>query len=531
MGFIQRMGVAKRISFMMAVVLVLSAGLVGFSLWVVSGQQALIDNLGKVQADKIRLSQRWDANIREAVARWNSVAFSSDPELFKQTREATLAISTDTNEVQKRMLELEDSAEGKRIVEEMNRARAIWLASRDKVRAAIEASDFAKASELGMGEFAQVSTAYKAVSARYAAYQVTDAARESEAASATTRRFVTILTGLLVLLVLVTVFLAWRLTTSIVRPLQDAVQAAQAIAQGDLTNHLEATGNDEPSQVIRAMSEMQQALSALVSRVKSSTDSIEVAASEVATGNMDLSNRTEQTASNLQQASASMGEIASSVSTNADNARQAQSLASEASTVAVRGGEAVAQVVSTMRDIATSSQKINDIIGTIDGIAFQTNILALNAAVEAARAGEQGRGFAVVASEVRALAQRSASAAKEIKTLIADSTQRVSSGSALVEQAGNTMDEVVGSVQRVSQLIGDIAAATTEQSQGVAHVNSSVGALDQMTQQNAALVEESAAAASSLKEQADQLAAAIGVFRLSGATGARRSPPALGHKG
>jgi methyl-accepting chemotaxis protein len=302
---------------------------------------------------------------------------------------------------------------------------------------------------------------------------------------------------------------------SICRPIREAETLADAIAQGDLADrHVDTGGHDEAAHLLQALSTMQGSLRQIVTQVRASTDSISTASAEIATGNQDLSARTEQTASNLQQAASSMEQLTGTVKQSADSARQADQLASSAAEVAARGGKVVSQVVSTMDEINASSKKIADIIGVIDGIAFQTNILALNAAVEAARAGEQGRGFAVVAGEVRNLAQRSAEAAKEIKSLIGASVEKVDSGSKLVADAGKTMQEIVSSVQRVTDIIGEITAASTEQSDGISQVNTSVVQLDQMTQQNAALVEESAAAAESLKDQSVRLSEAVSVFRL-----------------
>jgi methyl-accepting chemotaxis protein len=292
---------------------------------------------------------------------------------------------------------------------------------------------------------------------------------------------------------------------------------AQRIAEGDLSTDIEVNGNTDAAQVLRSLQTLQAELRRSISAIRSGADGVTVAASEIATGNADLSARTEQTASNLQTAASSMAQLNATVRQSADSAAQANQLASSAAAVAQRGGQVVSQVVSTMDEINTSSKKIADIIGTIDGIAFQTNILALNAAVEAARAGEQGRGFAVVAGEVRSLAQRSAEAAREIKSLIGSSVERVETGARLVQDAGSTMGEIVSSVQRVSDIIGEISAAATEQSAGIGQVNGSVVQLDQMTQQNAALVEESAAAAESLKEQAGRLAGAVSSFRLGDA--------------
>ncbi|HEY9064465.1 MAG TPA: methyl-accepting chemotaxis protein, partial [Burkholderiaceae bacterium] len=300
-------------------------------------------------------------------------------------------------------------------------------------------------------------------------------------------------------------------TSTIVGPIVAARQVAQTIAEGDLTRPIEADGQDEAAELLGALKAMQASLQRLVGQVRHSSDSIGTASAEIAAGNQDLSNRTEQTASSLQQAAGSMSQLTGTVRQSADSARQANQLAASAAEVAARGGAVVSQVVSTMDEINASSKKIADIIGVIDGIAFQTNILALNAAVEAARAGEQGRGFAVVAGEVRSLAQRSAEAAKEIKGLIGTSVDKVESGSKLVADAGQTMTEIVASVQRVTDIIGEITAATSEQSEGIGHVNGAVVQLDQMTQQNAALVEESAAAAESLKMQAQQLVAAVAV--------------------
>jgi methyl-accepting chemotaxis protein len=302
---------------------------------------------------------------------------------------------------------------------------------------------------------------------------------------------------------------------SICRPVDEARRLAERIATGDLTSSVDTSGRDEPAALMRALDAMQQSLGGIVGQVRNASESIQVASSEVASGNADLSGRTEQAASNLQQTAASMEQLTGTVRQSADSARQANQLAASAAEVAQRGGSVVSQVVSTMDEINASSKKISDIIGTIDGIAFQTNILALNAAVEAARAGEQGRGFAVVAGEVRSLAQRSAEAAKEIKALIGTSVEKVGSGSRLVADAGATMTEIVASVRRVSDVIGEITAASNEQSEGIGQVNSAVTQLDQMTQQNAALVEESAAAAESLRQQAGLLAQAVGTFKVT----------------
>ena len=303
----------------------------------------------------------------------------------------------------------------------------------------------------------------------------------------------------------------------VARPLQQLTRAVTALSAGDLTQPFHSEQRDEIGHLIREVESLRGQFQQTLGSVRNSVDSITNASSEIATGNQDLSARTEQTASNLQQAASSMEQLTGTVKQSADSARQANQLASSAAEVAARGGAVVSQVVSTMDEINASSKKIADIIGVIDGIAFQTNILALNAAVEAARAGEQGRGFAVVAGEVRNLAQRSAEAAKEIKSLIGASVESVDSGSKLVADAGKTMQEIVGSVQRVTDIIGEISAASSEQSDGIGQVNTAVVQLDQMTQQNASLVEQSAAAAESLKEQAVKLTEVVSVFRLTAA--------------
>ena len=322
--------------------------------------------------------------------------------------------------------------------------------------------------------------------------------------------------GLLVLMLALGAALAWAVTRSITVPVAEAVQTARRVAAGDLTSRIEPRGRDELAVLLTALREMNEGLVRIVSQVRMSSDSIATGSVQIANGNADLSQRTEEQASNLEQTAASMEQITATVKQNADTARQAAQLATSATQVAQAGGEAAGEVVRTMEKISTSSRKIADIIGVIDGIAFQTNILALNAAVEAARAGEQGRGFAVVASEVRSLAGRSATAAKEIKQLIGESVETVAAGVALVGGAGKTMGEIVGQVRRVNDLIGEISAASNEQSQGISQIGDAVTQLDTVTQQNAALVEQSAAAADSLKHQAARLAETVAVFRIEG---------------
>ena len=333
--------------------------------------------------------------------------------------------------------------------------------------------------------------------------------------------------GLAVVIAVVLLSFSVFVASQLRRRVAQAQQVAERVRDGDLTQPVRNDGRDEFTSLLSALDAMQTSLTRVVSDVRMSADSVSTASAEIAQGNADLSGRTEQQASALEQTSASMEELGSSARQNADNARQANQLAASASSVAVQGGEVVSQVVQTMKDINDSSRKISDIIGVIDGIAFQTNILALNAAVEAARAGEQGRGFAVVAGEVRNLAQRSAEAAKEIKGLIMASVERVEQGTTLVDQAGSTMQEVVTSIRRVTDIVGEISSASTEQNAGVSQVSEAVSQMDQTTQQNAALVEESAAAAASLQTQAQQLVQAVSVFKLGGHVASPRSAPTL----
>ncbi|MYM24580.1 HAMP domain-containing protein [Duganella sp. FT135W] len=316
------------------------------------------------------------------------------------------------------------------------------------------------------------------------------------------------------------------ITRSITVPLSGAVEVAQKVAAGELTSQVQVEGQDETSELLQALKDMNESLAKTVGDVRTGTELISTASQEIAFGNADLSARTESQASSLEETASSMEELTSTVKQNADNARQANQLAVTASSVAEKGGTVVSQVVETMGSITASSRKIADIISVIDGIAFQTNILALNAAVEAARAGEQGRGFAVVASEVRNLAQRSAGAAKEIKELISDSVEKVDAGSKLVDEAGQTMDLIVTSIRQVADIMGEITAATQEQSNGIEEVNQAISQMDEMTQQNAALVEEAAAAAESMQEQAELLSQAVSIFKLSHDDAARRAAPA-----
>jgi methyl-accepting chemotaxis protein len=359
---------------------------------------------------------------------------------------------------------------------------------------------------------------YKKLIAEQIKFQNDIARTSGEEAAQTYENTRLLMAGLAAAILAVSGALAYWITISITRPLARALTVATTVAAGDLSSRIEVQGKDEVGQLLAALKSMNDSLALTVGSVRTGTETIATAAAQVAAGNQDLSARTEQQASSLEETASSMEELTSTVQQNADNARQAHSLASTASNVAERGGVVIAKVVETMGQINASASKIADIISVIDGIAFQTNILALNAAVEAARAGEQGRGFAVVATEVRNLAHRSAAAAKEIKTLIEASTHAVTDGSELVQQAGTTMSELVDSVTRVTDIMSEINAASAEQSAGIAQINLAITEMDTVTQQNAALVEEAAAASESMQEQAGNLAQVVSVFKLGAST-------------
>ncbi|WP_175995287.1 methyl-accepting chemotaxis protein [Burkholderia vietnamiensis] len=382
--------------------------------------------------------------------------------------------------------------------------------------AAARAGDMAAYHAIADTKISPMFVAFdQTASAVIAALQKRAEDRQAATQSRISLMIVLISAGIAIAFVVV-IAIRFMLRGLIVKPLEDAIAHFERIAGGDLTQPVTVFSNNEIGRLFGGIKRMQDAVTGMVQAVHRGTESIDVGAREIATGNTDLSQRTEQQAASLQETASSMEQLTGTVRQNAENARQASQLAVNASDIATQGGDVVGQVVSTMQDIATSSGKIVDIIGTIEGIAFQTNILALNAAVEAARAGEQGRGFAVVAGEVRSLAQRSASAAKEIKQLIGDSAEKVESGSALVARAGTTMDEIVQAVRRVTDIMGEISAASEEQSTGIEQVNRAVGQMDSVTQQNAALVEQAAAAAASLEEQTRQMKAIVAEWRVAG---------------
>jgi methyl-accepting chemotaxis protein len=469
--------------------------------------------LGGQKAELLVLTQAWQRAIESNAARSSVVFFATNPAVLERTQAEMKATSEALTPKIKRIAELVELPEAKAMIEAITREREAYSTLRAEMIKRHAAGEDVSAEVIRRVQPA--AQAYLGSVVALAEFQskqidVTLAHMEESAAAGLRAMIACLALGLLA-----GAGLAWAITRSVVRPLREAQATAEAIAQGDLTTAIETRSGDEVGQLTQAMARMQHALRDIVSSVRGSSEQIATGSNQIATGNVDLSQRTEEQASSLQETAASMQQLTSTVRMNSDAAREASELAGTASSLAAQGGKAVGQAVQTMEAITASSRQIADIITVIDGIAFQTNILALNAAVEAARAGDQGRGFAVVASEVRNLAQRSADAAKEIKSLIHNSVQTIETGSSQVVDAGRTMDDVVAQVARVNELIARISSASQEQSQGIGQVGTAVTQLDQATQQNAALVEQSAAAAESLRLQAARLVEAVGIFTLS----------------
>ncbi|MBG6070474.1 MULTISPECIES: methyl-accepting chemotaxis protein [unclassified Polaromonas] len=506
--------IGTRLSSGFALVLLMMASLI---VVVLSNLNSIGDsNADMVKKDwvKAEAANTINATIRANARRTMELFFAQDAAQTNTINERIKSNAKTINDAVQVLETLMTTDEGKSLLADFKEKRARYLQSMDKSIKMLAQFNKAEAIQVLNNETLPALDAVQDNVTRIVALQrkiveVSGADVEQRVASTST-----LMIGLGLLAVLLGSAFAFWITRSITNPLKQAVLVAQKVAAGDLTSDIEVRTQDETGQLLQALKDMNTSLTGIVGQVRIGTDTIATASSQIAAGNLDLSSRTEEQASSLEETAASMEELTSTVKQNADNARQANQLAVSASSVAVRGGAVVSQVVDTMGAINTSSRKIVDIIGVIDGIAFQTNILALNAAVEAARAGEQGRGFAVVAAEVRNLAQRSAAAAKEIKTLIGDSVDKVEEGSKQVAEAGRTMDEIVDSVKRVTDIMAEITAASQEQTQGIEQINQAITQMDQVTQQNAALVEEAAAAAQSLQEQAAGLSQVVSVFRL-----------------
>jgi methyl-accepting chemotaxis protein len=514
--FLNNLSIARRLALVLAAMLALSLVTSLFAFLTLRNLGAEVSALVSDNLKVERAAADWVRYASEGTDRSSAIARSSDPSLGDYFADSTAQLTILASARQKIVEEGSDTPEEKALFQRVAEARKTFLASRDTIKRLREAGDAAGAKREFEDRFEKISRDYIAGIEAVAEQQrhEVDVIAQRIDRERTSTSILLAASGAASLAI--GALLAWLLSRSITGPLSRAEAMARTIAQMDLTDRASASyANDETGRLLRSIDTMRGALTNTLLQVRVVVDGISTASAQIATGNQDLSARTEHTAGNLEETAASMEELTATVRHSADTALQANQLAVSAGEVARRGGEVVAQVVTTMDEINASSKRIADITGVIDGIAFQTNILALNAAVEAARAGEQGRGFAVVASEVRSLAQRSANAAKEIKALIGASVEKVDSGTRLVADAGTTMDEIVASVQRVSDIIGEISSASNEQSKGIAEVNASVSNLDQMTQQNAALVEESAAAAESLKNQAVTLNEVLRGFKLA----------------
>ncbi len=504
-------------------ILLLLVCVAGLGIYSMAKSDAALRHIVEVNVKKSAYLEKMEGSVHIVSRVIRTIALLSDENAANAQRQKILDVRKTYNDafdaLEKMPLDEEDKGHIAKIKEFQLAARAlnekfIELAKTDKDAAV----------QFLLKDVVPANNHWQEAMEEFGELQRQDNLKDEEAAIENYQAARLVMLVLSTLALLAGVLFGWLISRSITQPIGAAVKIAQTVAVGNLTSQIEVNSHDEVGELLQALKDMSVSLQTIVSQVRAGTESISSASTQIASGNMDLSSRTEQQAGSLEETASSLEELTSTVQQNSDNARQASSLAKTASDVAGRGGEVVSEVVDTMTSINESSRKIVDIISVIDGIAFQTNILALNAAVEAARAGEQGRGFAVVASEVRNLAQRSASAAKEIKALISDSVEKVDAGSRLVARAGNTMNEVVESVKRMTDVVAEIAAATQEQTTGLSQINIAVSEMDTVTQKNAALVEEAAAAAGAMQDQARALAKLVSTFIIDGAQSLTASP-------
>ncbi|WP_422014242.1 methyl-accepting chemotaxis protein [Roseateles sp.] len=512
-----KLSIGKRLAAGFALVLALAACVIALASWRLASTAAATRQMMDEPLTKERLLSDWNRNINAGVRRTIAIAKSADTSLVQLFAEDQAQSTKSSSELQKRIEALIRSPEERALFDEVAKARKVYIDSREEI-VKLKKDGQAEAADRQLTEvFVPGSKVYLARMQDFLDHQrasIDKTGQEIDAANSSGR---VLLAALGVVMLALGVVAAWRITRNITARLAAANELAERVADGNLMRSGQgmAATDDEIGRLQTTLRRMRETLAETIGGIRDVAESINTASAEIASGNQDLSARTEKAASSLEETASAMEELTGTVQHSAASAGQANTLATSAASVAQRGGEVVAQVVSTMDEINASSRRIADIIGVIDGIAFQTNILALNAAVEAARAGEQGRGFAVVASEVRSLAGRSADAAKEIKSLIGSSVERVDAGSRLVAEAGRTMQELVGAVQRVKDIMGEITTAAAEQSDGIGQVNIAITQLDQVTQQNAALVEQSTAAAESLRDQARTLASAVGTFQVA----------------